>query len=147
MIATELRIGNFVLYEGKQLEIYEFNNSLNLIEFKISSCGTMSPGINNCHIQPIELTEEILLKCGLEKSTHIIVNANDERYEGAVNYVTKGDNYYMNIYVNNGLFYYYLDCNDDDYGFNYTMKEIKFLHQLQNVAFIIDEVTVIYDPK
>ena len=66
MKANELRIGNWVLYEGKAEKLYDFEHDLSLVSFETSPTGTWSPAINHSGIFPIPLTEEWLLRLGIQ---------------------------------------------------------------------------------
>ena len=64
MTVEELRIGNYLELKGnigRVLEIYD--NAVKLSNTN-TNCGYFIE-----HFKPIELTEEILLKCGFEKNS------------------------------------------------------------------------------
>lgn len=68
--ANELRTENLVLKEGLIYEIYSVNTEGEIQLYK-SDEHTKEGIIIDCQIddiKPIELTEEILLKCGFEKN-------------------------------------------------------------------------------
>ena len=103
--SNELRIGNWVSYLGAivQLDRHDlsdlFNPSIDMYEMDL---------------EPIELTEEILLKCGFEFS-HI---TGDERV-----FSNKKINLLINAYDNNII--------------KFNVFIIKHLHQLQNLYFAL----------
>lgn len=119
MNVTELRLNNYINYNG--LNILLSNNMfVDLLQ-----------GISIDFYKPIELNEDMLLKCGFESSdfhrTHFF------KYEKIDNNL-RGDIFCFNI-----------DRNTDFYNTNktksFTFKpfglHIKYLHQLQNLYFEI----------
>lgn len=104
MTAKELRIGNWVIDIFYDMPI------------KITKYFFSDGSINN--IEPIELTEEILLKCGFEE------------------YELNDDLGYALRKIVNGIFFKY----DIEYGevsifINNEVVSFKYLHQLQNLYF------------
>lgn len=107
LTAQDLRIGNYVMYNGvihTVLEIRVFNCELrndegyNIVEHE--------------EIEPIPLTEDILLKCGFECYEFDKGHPNQYRFKSRL------------IVIRNGYFY--------DYG---TGIKIEFLHKLQNLYY------------
>ena len=112
--ANELRIGNWVQLENYtkyQIEPHHFQ--LNWDGYSTVLDLTIS----------IPLTEEILLKCGFEKS---------KSYN---NYKVKAGDYFNSVQHYDGEWIYSIDESD---AFCYTISaKIDFLHQLQNLYFAL----------
>ena len=125
MEANELRIGSYVLCKGYLTKV-----------ILIGEYGIRAQNSNtdyNCKfrtgdIKPIQLTEDILLKCGFDE-------IKDSDYKYRVFEIKD----WGKIKLVNGILetaeYYFLD------GLNY---EIKYLHQLQNLYFSLtnNELTI-----
>lgn len=117
MTANELRIGNYVFLKETQsfqkiVGITEENPFVDTITFDY---------LNWEDIEPIELTEEILLKCGFEiayKSdfTKTFNNAQDDRFSAKIN-------------ISSGLSIWYLGIP----------IKVMYLHQLQNLYFSLTD--------
>ena len=109
MKASELRIGNIV----KQ----------GIIELIVSSLIQVRDTIYESEvIEPIPLTEEWLLKFGFESMYS--------------NYIVKAGDYYNSIKQDCGKWIYSYD--ESDAGC-YELKEIKYVHQLQNLYFALND--------
>ena len=106
---TELRIGNILLLDNTKI--------IRLLWVKNNKCCVMQVGViypsaivDIERLQPIELTEEILLKCGFKKG-----------FEGGTLW------YLDNFFVASLDFIYWSDI------------KIKHLHQLQNIYFALSK--------
>lgn len=109
--ANDLRIGNWFSLLGLT---YQSTGVLNKGTYYISKRGIGDSFEYYENIQPIPLTEEILLKCGFEKE---------------VNYV-KG------ITIQDGIAYF----DDNEFGHSKEDEiECKYLHQLQNLYFSLTQ--------
>lgn len=113
-VVRELRIGNWVSYLGINTQI----NSISIGE----SCGyvsTFKSGVvTQNQIEPIHLTEELLLKCGFEK----------EQW---------GDEDEPPCFYNNGVV---IDCKTWDMNSFYLSGydiDVTSLHKLQNIYFCL----------
>lgn len=109
MKPTDFRIGNLIEYDGRIFEI-------DTIATEFPTLNTTEFGIGVVSwksIKPIPLTEELLLKCGFEISKYF-----KKTFFSNCIYVYKQDS-----------FFWYDTLNDS--------IEIKFLHQLQNLYFIL----------
>jgi hypothetical protein len=119
MKANELRIGNFIKYNNEQIGIvsgiqeFLFNNGKVAINQRIDIFYHIE------NINPIALTEEILLKCGFK----------DNNYSLDLKLGTKKItfNWYSRIVLTGVRNGYY--CQ--------KYKHIKYLHQLQNLYFAL----------
>lgn len=106
MEAQELRLCNWVQFFG--------------IKAKVE---VLDKDFNNLGFEPIELTEEILLKCGVAKKSEDLENDN-------IDYLLNNSDYWIQYHkeVNNFLFY----SLENSLGINLTS-----LHQLQNLYFAL----------
>ena len=130
MKANELRIGNWVSYTNE-------NGTFNLQVEEIRPTGivtTWNGGswfVSFDKLNPIPLTEEILMKAGFKKEYE------DDRY-GRV-FLVSNTKYIIRI-VNYGNpqkvdFGYSLEISDDN---NWSdIKRIYFIHELQNLIFAL----------
>lgn len=117
MDAKELRIGNWYNEFGIPKQVYpEFIRQLS----DIQSRGNIA-----IDVTAIPLTEEWLHKLGY------VVNDDfgNWHFKDYVIYTNVGA-----IAVKDGEFYWYFACEDDYYSW---LKEISFVHELQNIAFAI----------
>lgn len=104
MKSSDLRIGNYVLANGKITKVIDvLESGINQMRYDVE--------YDLEDLEPIELTEEILLKCGFEK----------EILEPK-HYCIKG----MCIWKCNDMFL----CDKNG-------VHIKYLHQLQNLYFAL----------
>lgn len=135
MEANELRIGNYVKFttEDKSFvsQIYQFNDGLT----KVTS-GTYSASIGypykGVSVEPIPITEEILLKCGFEENY---------RSKTRVNYDHK-DFMFIGYDINlSGI-------DNAATGLRYYGSHIKvnYLHDLQNAFKVLTGQELIYTP-
>ncbi len=131
MKASELRIGNYVYEDyGGIYEVININSEgFDFVDLrKPTFNGIGRYDINS--IKPIELTEEILLKCGFnttfEKITEIQINENEVLYYDSLEKC-------MSLYIP-------IQYEDTSLVFNHC----KYLHQLQNLYFALtnNELTI-----
>jgi len=116
----EFRIGNYIIdYETEpyyfKIEEIKYNEQGNLAcYYRKGSCWSIAPN-------RVELTEEILLKCGFEEDGQLFHNQ-IALYKNGLD----GFNYNVNFFEYDNL------------------EEIKYLHQLQNLYFALtnEELTV-----
>ncbi len=122
MEAKELRIGNLVYFNGKNKEI----GVISEIKTSIAPCLEYV-GLNKRsniyyqtkHLQPIPLTEEILLKCGFDFGIKL-----QDFVKGKYQFV-EITNTIDGYFSEEGIIYYGL------------ITKIKHLHQLQNLYFAL----------
>lgn len=117
MEATELRIGNYLLYNSDIKKVSSIHND-NTIRFKDGSSSIGCFIIKNKNIKPIPLTEEILLKCGFEKQMAWTFSVD---LIGGIRFV-----YYLG---EKGW-----SLNNKNYS---DFPNLKYLHQLQNLIYAI----------
>lgn len=112
--AKELRIGNWVSYLGSNTQI----NSISIGE----PCGyvsTFKSGIIiQNQIEPISLTEDLLLKCGFEEKQW-------------------GDEDDPPVFYKNGLTISCKTWGKDSFYLNSYDIDVTFLHQLQNIYYAL----------
>ena len=135
MEAKELRIGNLVsVTREKDNQKYEKVVSLTAVgieTFSIKEDDLIKVAVKD-KLNPIPLTEEIIVKCGFEK------------YEGDdYPFYTRHNLVISDSYYGYGLFIIYTD----HYGFNdpllganeidVKLQDVKYVHQLQNLYFAL----------
>jgi len=128
MDVKELRIGNWVSNtHGIPMIVKAVYEDTVYVDFK-GNVGGLWEFNKHEPYKPIELTEEILLKCGFELKGVIFRINNGLSNQFDVNYSPSRD-----------IFYY----NSSKHGM-YMGVEIKYLHQLQNLfyALINEELNV-----
>ena len=112
--AKDLRIGNWVMYDNKIFEVdtisMEFP-TLNTIEFGIGV-------VKWDKLNPIPLTEELLIKCGFKKINHI------HGYSFWAMGI-KGGRPKIDIYESRTEY------------MGYSVKHVQYLHQIQNLYFTL----------
>lgn len=122
MESNELRIGNYIYdpinKENVKLVAIEQGNR----PITLGCKGTSSFSGFDC-LKPIQLTEEILLKCGFEKVEH----ENGDYFDFELFMLKILDTYFSCVYGKQRIEY-----------------ELKYLHQLQNIYFALtnEELTV-----
>ena len=129
MKANELRIGNKIIgkktYGGDVLTFKNFNDDLDVAFFSDGSIHEIGEFLTDC--DPIPLTEEILLKCGLFKHQYtngiLVTEWHDDEHIGDSEFEISDES------NESGNFYYYSKRGCD--------TEIKYLHQLQNLYFAL----------
>lgn len=114
MTANELRIGNYVYYNDKVISIAP--HAINEFYY-IGDTHSESLVDRRCY-EPIELTEEILLKCGF-----ILLDKNYDIQD-------------FNVYKLGDFTY---NTSHNVFWFNniYSFNQPKYLHQLQNLYFAL----------
>ena len=120
MDAKHFRIGNYVQTIFSSLEYKRIKDSTGnypIIPIKITSMGV------DCDFKPIPLTEEWLLKLGLE-------------YDRAEYYIKEDEYVNLLMFVNSKTkkIYHFADVERRQYQ---TTLEFKHVHQLQNLYFAL----------
>lgn len=116
--ANQLRIGNWILKDGKYFQIiYGINKKYVYgLDSEILDSHINKSELNNLH--PIPLTEEILLKCGFDNGYEITIKIGRKKivFNWSIKIVSTGyrSGWYCEKYRN-----------------------IKYLHQLQNLIFAL----------
>lgn len=134
MKANELRIGNY------------YNSNGTFKKATPSIIEELFESENRIWIQPIPLTEEILLKCGFEK----VKNKDKEDLREYIGHTAQKAKYAIfdtDIFITKvdkrGLLWRSVDC-DFMVLFYHKSIPIKYLHQLQNLYFALtgQELTI-----
>lgn len=148
MKATDFRVGNYIVdYEAEpevsvywkveQIANHKFGKKLGLI-YRNGSCWTCDP-------EPIELTEEWLLKLGFDNwGKGTLYNNEFETYDRYVlhNVLDGTSNfevhYIKSTYGGKEHYEFIISCDEDE-RINWG-NEIKYVHQLQNLYFFLNEL-------
>lgn len=126
MKTNELRIGNYISFHNVWYKIVGIDKDRVLIEYHNGET-------DYCwidYIQPIELTEEVLLKIGFHEGYNkiFIKNTKNDYVKYYITYQHVPDNKYSFVgygYKNNVQ----IKC--------VILNDIKYLHQLQNACFLL----------
>lgn len=131
MKTNELRIGNYISFHNVWYKIVGIDKDRVLIEYHNGET-------DYCHIEyidPIELTEEVLLKIGFElvntkrlTGYEMVKELENNVYEFFVFKIFDNNDTLLNIRKQKG--------GGFEYG-EFTKRGIKYLHELQNAYFIL----------
>lgn len=128
MKTNELRIGNYVNIEGDVVKVKEiYEKSIHYANGEYESYATED------FIQPIELTEEVLLKIGFKKNKYDWLKYFPDR-ENEIS-ILMTENYTIIEYVN--LFHCPEDVTEVNYGSTLEFPRRIYLHQLQNAYYLL----------
>lgn len=132
MNINELRIGSWIFDSGDEQKCFQVeqickNNDGFSGYYIVFRNGSFKSSIDSDLIQPIELTTEVLEKCG-GRISDSGVNWKNPEYEIWV---------FRDMLVGrlNGKFYLYNNCEDDFYS--WYSPEITYLHQFQNLYYCL----------
>lgn len=126
--ANELRIGNYIkdIKHNRLVQYHSIEGSWNSVRVNYKQgSGIYTLNLENsilqnkCQIEPIPLTEEILLKCGFEKEENKSFAAGTE----VIFYTFKKDGFIYNTIQQQWWF-----------G-NQIETDIDYLHELQNIYY------------
>lgn len=122
---NELRIGNLVEYDNVYYSVLSIcTDYLELDSLSDETDDSHADNVKTILIEPIQLTEDILQRCGFE-----ITEATELNIRHAYNgYLA------MNTYLKEDCGYYWLRYYQAG-----TQPKIKYLHQLQNLYFALTE--------
>jgi hypothetical protein len=131
--AKDLRIGNWVFNdENKPVEICVIEN-MDFSEFNGSDSSFVfieNGGYAYSPLTPIPLTGQILLDCGYFK------------YNNAYVFTDPTNKHYSHTDLES-----IFDHGDNHFTHNYTGVVVKYLHQLQNIHYLLNGDELIYSPK
>lgn len=128
----ELRIGNYVLYDGERSCIDKVSKDIIGIEDVMIDFDSMTSKTCTLHVGleevfPMPLTERLLSKCGFTKEAGGAFDASlDKSYDKYVGHVTLA-----NI---DGEYRIWNEAEDEWYSGG-LFRPIKYMHQLQNTVF------------
>lgn len=126
MEVNDLRIGNWIKYEDKLVQVVQLSSLMILCQ------RDENQFLVNCApkvFQPIELTEEVLLKIGFVKKNDCYILTNE-----CILFVYYKDSFKQELLASvkrKGKYYY----NTNELK-NY---DIKYLHQLQNTYYLLTD--------
>jgi hypothetical protein len=126
--ANELRIGNYFNHRlsYQPLKVKEIKNDVVIDEKNMSCCYL--------YIEPIPLTEQILLKCGFEKIKSFVDWTKR-------NHVLKSKDFNFPVYDHMNINMYFYSLNGNNYffynGIDISVNNMPNLHQLQNLYFAL----------
>lgn len=124
--ANELRIGNLIKRDDHILRVVQIKETqMFRVEYVDKSISSNHMFLDHNSAEPIPLTDEILLKCGF------IFDKDNEDYN--LNGITLDDR-------NTDKWSKYI--NKDEFGIWYLnsyLRDIKYLHQLQNLFYSITD--------
>lgn len=129
---TDLRIGNYVNYENRPFEVIEISPISLVVRKKIGDIFEMQHRALDV-AQPIELTEEVLLKIGFKKNKYDWLKYFPDR-ENEIS-ILMTENYTIIEYVN--LFHCPEDVTEVNYGSTLEFPRRIYLHQLQNAYYLL----------
>lgn len=125
---TDLRIGNYVNIEGDVVKVKEiYEKSIHY------TCGEYESYATEDFIQPIELTEEVLVKIGFKKNKYDWWKYFPDR-ENEIS-ILMTEKYTTIEYVN--LFHCPEDVTEVNYGSTLEFPRRIYLHQLQNAYYCL----------
>ena len=128
MEVNELRIGNYVNIEGDVVKVKEiYEKSIHYTYGEYESYATED------FIQPIKLTEELLLNIGFKKNKYDWWKYFPDR-ENEISILMSGE--YTTIEYAN-LFHCPEDVTEVNYGSKLEFPRRIYLHELQNAYFLI----------
>lgn len=132
MKANELRIGNWIKYEDKLVQVVQLSSLMMLCQ------RDENQFLVNCApkvFQPIELTEELLLKIGFKKERQLISNLFYLDYETDVDNIIRVK-YVMYPKAPSLLKITTSQCENYE-CFEFMKRGIKYLHELQNAYYLL----------
>ena len=128
MEVKDLRIGNYVNIEGDVVRVKEiYEKSIHYANGEYESYATED------FIQPIELTEELLLKIGFKKNKYDWWKYFPDRENEISILMTE---FYTTIEYAN-LFHCPEDVTEVNYGSTLEFPRRIYIHQLQNAYFLL----------
>lgn len=128
MIANELRIGNWVsnIHDIPMIVKAIYEDTI-YVDFK-GNVGALWEFNKYEPFKPIELTEEILLKCGFKHETMFIIKNL---------YLIEYGDFNFALDENNGFYHVKLSNHSFGHEKQVGLGMIKYLHQLQNLYFAL----------
>ena len=127
MTANELRLGNIIMFADYDGIVYRKISAIKLNEFGLYSD---IDGTNFGICKPVLITKEWLLKLGFEYS---------DFYK---NYKIKAGQYFNSIKYDNDNYEWCYNNDSSDAGC-YYVSSIKYIHELQNLYFAINQQELI----
>lgn len=121
---TDLRIGNWIKYENRPFEVIEISPISLVVRKKIGDIFEMQHRALDV-AQPIELTEEVLVKIGFEKDGN--------------NYSLVCDDIEVGFYVDKFKQVLYIEVPREKRFYKNELRsyDVKYLHELQNTYYCL----------
>lgn len=133
MKANELMIGNWVLTENGEMQIIVISENCDVIKHHADG-GYTTGHVPVKDLQPIKLTEDWLVKFGFVKNNrHYTKDMYDDKFMAVyfpIEQYKDGSDYEVQLY---GEMHSQISVD----VFNVRNTAIKYVHQLQNLYFII----------
>ena len=130
MKPQELRIGNLVCYNGKVVKVEQITK--HKIGYHTKPNETRMNYARLCDIEPIPITEELLLKIGFKKERDGYLHYSDHNDEFSIKFVL---GYAFIEYAN--LCFNPEDVTETNYGSSLEFPNSLHLHTLQNIWYLL----------
>ena len=130
MKPTELRIGNLVMYNGEVVRVEQITKKK--IGYHTKPNETRMNYARLCEIEPIPITEDLLLKIGFKKDRNGYFNYSDYNDELSIRF---SSNYTFIEYAN--LFHCPEDVTETNYCSSLAFPNTLHLHTLQNIWHLL----------
>lgn len=122
MKVNELRIGNWIKYKDKLMQVVQLSSLMILCQ------RDENQFLVNCapkEFQPIELTEELMLKIGFKKDGN--------------NYSLVCDDIEVGFYIDKFKQVLYINVSREKRFYKNELRsyDVKYLHQLQNAYYLL----------
>lgn len=145
MNTKELRIGNFISNGGGIVHVTELDEHGASVVDGEDYASEVYMLINN--FSPVPLTPEWLEKFGFIRQADLVENkvwlpnGGISQFHGAEIFRNES---YQDVYLDENVFHFILAQDDNQISTIYTSKEIKSVHQLQNLYFALtgEELTI-----
>ena len=130
--AKDLRIGNYLheLCDNKKevISVKEIHSG----DFRFAIITNKDELISSDFFEPIELTEEILVKCGYGINDRISASSLRDKSGCKTYSCNKG----IDVILDNGVFKFWNYIDEDTY-YSFAWTELPYLHTLQNLSFAL----------
>lgn len=130
MKPQELRIGNLVCYNGKVVKVEQITK--HKIGYHTKLNETRMNYARLCEIEPIRITDELLLKIGFKKERDGYLHYSDHNDEFSIRF---SENYTFIEYAN--LFHCPEDVTETNYCSSLEFPNTLHLHMLQNIWHLL----------
>jgi hypothetical protein len=128
---TELRIGNYLQYNGQIVQVTGVDSEfvyLNIVTFDY---------VEHDEVEPVELTAERLIEMGFRQETMWNHKRQDYDLMPYYEWQPEGDNWGMLRYYMEGAF---LRIYGEDFQTSYPDIEMAYVHELQNLLYSLHKI-------